>query len=207
MTCSERSQSVSEFQSVTSTSESLLAQLRENEPQAWERLVTLYTPLVYYWCRKLDVPPQDIPDVVQETFKAVARNVYRFRKQRTGDTFRGWLRTITRSKVMDYYRRGANEPRATGGTAAQLRFSQFPADVPGDDPEEDEVQSVVFRQALAFIRSHFGDHTWQAFWRVVVEGQSTDEVAQALSMQPGTVRVAKCRVLRRLRQELGELIE
>jgi DNA-directed RNA polymerase specialized sigma24 family protein len=32
-------------------------------------------------------------------------------------------------------------------------------------------------------------------------------VAEELKMQPGTVRVAKSRVLQRLRQELGELLE
>jgi DNA-binding CsgD family transcriptional regulator len=38
-------------------------------------------------------------------------------------------------------------------------------------------------------------------------GKTAQEVARELSMQPGTVRVAKSRVLHRLRKELGELPE
>jgi RNA polymerase sigma-70 factor (ECF subfamily) len=41
----------------------------------------------------------------------------------------------------------------------------------------------------------------------VVDGKTAQEVAQELSMQPGTVRVAKSRVLHRLRKELGELAD
>ena len=36
--------------------------------------------------------------------------------------------------------------------------------------------------------------------------RSTADVAEELSMSPGAVRVAKCRVLRRLRAELGDVI-
>ncbi len=63
----------------------------------------------------------------------------------------------------------------------------------------------LFRRALQQIAGHFEGQTWQAFWRVVVDGKTAQEVAQELSMQPGTVRVAKSRVLHRLRKELGEL--
>jgi RNA polymerase sigma-70 factor (ECF subfamily) len=55
------------------------------------------------------------------------------------------------------------------------------------------------------IQTDFEERTWQAFWRVVVAGQSPQEVAAELAMTAGAVRVAKCRVLHRLRQELGDL--
>src|SRR5262249_61127710 len=35
----------------TSTSRSLLERVRADDPAAWERLVGLYSPLVYHWCR------------------------------------------------------------------------------------------------------------------------------------------------------------
>jgi RNA polymerase sigma-70 factor (ECF subfamily) len=46
---------------------------------------------------------------------------------------------------------------------------------------------------------------WDAFWQVVVEEKSVADVAHSLKMRPGTVRVAKCRVLQRLRQQLGDV--
>ena len=42
---------------------------------------------------------------------------------------------------------------------------------------------------------------------VVVDGRETVDVAKDLGMLPGTVRVAKSRVLKRLRLELGDSID
>ena len=62
----------------------------------------------------------------------------------------------------------------------------------------------VLLRALDSIKGEFHERTWQAFWKVVVEGRSTNDVAADLSMKPGTVRVSKSRVLLRLRHELGD---
>jgi RNA polymerase sigma-70 factor (ECF subfamily) len=188
------------------TSLSLLGRLKSNEAAAWDRLVLLYAPLVYAWCRKLHLPDQDAADVFQDVFQSVAANIENFRKERPGDTFRGWLRIITQHKVYDHFRRSGREPHATGGTEAHLRLSQLPAldDADEDGGEEQAYQQLVHR-ALDLIRNEFTPRTWQAFWRVAVDGQRPVDVAEELAMRPGTVRVAKSRVLQRLRQELGEL--
>jgi RNA polymerase sigma-70 factor (ECF subfamily) len=67
------------------------------------------------------------------------------------------------------------------------------------------LQRQVVLRGLQGIRAEFEDRTWLAFWRVVVDGQPAPDVAQELLMTPGAVRVAKCRVLNRLRRELGDL--
>ena len=190
------------------TSLSLLVRLKANDAAAWDRLVVLYAPLVYYWCRKFHVPDQDADDVFQDVIQSVAANIATFRKEQPGDTFRGWLRVITQNKIHDYFRRLGRQPQAAGGTDANLRLSQLPAveDSDGDDDERQAYQQLMHR-ALELIRCEFTTRTWQAFWRVAVDGQRPVDVAQELAMQPGTVRVAKSRVLRRLRQELGELLD
>ena len=68
-----------------STSRSLLSEARLADAAAWERLVTLYAPLVASWCRRWGVLQQDIVDVLQEVFSAVAAHLHRFRKDRPGD--------------------------------------------------------------------------------------------------------------------------
>ena len=55
------------------------------------------------------------------------------------------------------------------------------------------------------IREEFEPRTWQAFWQTAVEGRAASDVAADFGMSPGAVRVAKSRVLHRLRAELGEL--
>ena len=109
---------------------------------------------------------------------------------------------------MDYYRRQSRQPTATGGSQAQKRFAQLPAlDDLADESEEDQVCNALFQRAAELIRNEFHENTWQAFWRVVVDGKTPKEVAGELGMKPGGVRVAKSRVLHRLRQELGEIVE
>jgi RNA polymerase sigma-70 factor (ECF subfamily) len=44
------------------------------------------------------------------------------------------------------------------------------------------------------------------FWRATVESCTTAEVAAELGITPNAVRLAKSHVLRRLREEMGELI-
>jgi len=192
----------------TSTSRSLLAAARDDDTDAWRRLVCLYTPLVAAWCRRSGVAHQDIADLLQDVFAAVAKNIDRFRKEQPADTFRGWLATITRNKVHDYYRQRGEEPAAAGGTEAAQRLSQVLdplADAePADELADNAALCGVLSRALAAIRGEFHERTWQAFWSVVVEGRTAAEVGASLHMQPGHVRVAKSRVLQRLRQELGD---
>jgi len=191
-----------------STSRSLLAGAQHDEPAAWTRLVLLYAPLVSGWCRRWGVAQQDVTDVVQDVFAAVAKNVARFRKEQPHDSFRAWLATIARNKAHDYFRRSGDEPAAAGGTEASQRISQI-CDPFGDEPlsengADDAAFGEVLARALDSIRGEFQERTWQAFWRTVVEGKSAAEAGEELTMQPGAVRVAKSRVLWRLRKELGE---
>jgi RNA polymerase sigma-70 factor (ECF subfamily) len=190
-----------------STSLSLLFRLKANDAEAWERLVLLYAPLVYHWCHRFNLPAQDAADVFQEVFQSVAAKISAFRKEQPSDSFRGWLRIITQNKIYDHYRRLGREPQAAGGTEANLRFAQVPV-APDDEEIDDETPAYqqVMHRALEIIRCEFAPRTWQAFWRVTVDGQSPAEVGQELKMSPGNVRVAKSRVLHRLRQELGELM-
>jgi RNA polymerase sigma-70 factor (ECF subfamily) len=192
----------------TATSGSLLKQLKDGQAAAWERLTSLYAPLVYTWCRGMRLAEQDMPDVFQQVFQAVASHIGAFHKDRPGDTFRHWLRAITRNKVRDHFRRRARQAQAAGGTDAQIYFSQLAAPVEAGEEgeghdEEGEVRQLL-RSALEQVRANVHPQTWQAFWEVVVEGKTPEEVGEELAMRPGTVRVAKSRVLSRLRAELGE---
>ena len=63
----------SEFgEMASSTSVSLIARLRDQDGDAWQRLVKLYGPLVYRWCREAGLQASDATDVGQEVFGAVA---------------------------------------------------------------------------------------------------------------------------------------
>src|SRR4051812_36282216 len=150
----------------TTTSCSLLMQLKDGEPAAWERLTSLYAPLVYHWCRQMRLAEQDLPDVFQQVFQAVAAHVGAFHKDRPGDTFRHWLRAITRNKVRDHFRRVAKQAQAAGGTDAQIYFSQLVApldDVEAADeaaiPDDEEEVRHLLRGALQLVREQVQPQT------------------------------------------------
>lgn len=192
-----------------STSPSLMAGLRENQSQAWDRLVELYTPLIFHWCRRLGLPQQEMPDVFQEIFRSVAAHVETLRTDRPNDSFRGWLRTVTTSKVNDFFRRQNKQPHGAGGTEAQERLAQLPDPFEErlDDAHnaDDEALCELYARAVELIQDQFEPRTWTAFWLVVVEGKTPREVGEQLSLSPSSVRVFKARVLNRLRQQLGEV--
>ena len=198
--------------SLGTTSLSLLERMKTREQDAWERFATLYGHIVLSMCRRAGLQPADREDVFQEVALAVARHLAQFRHDRPGDTFRGWLRSITRTKILDVYRRLGRQPKILGGTAAhQLVQGVCSRCIDEDDGDADAARqwedSILAHEAVKLVRNEFEDRTWQAFWRTVAGGLSASVAADQLGMSPGAVRVAKSRVLRRIRDELGGLID
>jgi RNA polymerase sigma-70 factor (ECF subfamily) len=187
------------------TSTSVLRRAIARDPEAWERLVSLYSPLVTHWCRQAGIPDADVPDVSQEVLVAVSVSLPKYQADRQGTTFRAWVRGIARHKLQDYAQRRI-EP-AAGGSQARRQLEQVPA--PADDLELSESPAEldgVYRRALSQVRCEFEERTWEAFWRVVAEERSPAEIAAEMGISAAAVRQAKSRVLRRLKEELGELI-
>jgi len=186
-----------------SISSTLLERMRAMRPEAWGRFVEVYTPVVYGWCRGSGLNEHDASDVVQEVFTSVARGVSSFRHRKPADSFRAWLATITRNRIRDFFRRQHRLPAAVGGTDAQQHLANLPE--PSEAGSSQQLDAAISRRILELVRAEFEERTWDAFWRTVVEGQSPNDVAADLSVSVFVVYQAKSRVLRRLRERLGEL--
>jgi RNA polymerase sigma-70 factor, ECF subfamily len=195
--------------SAGSTSASLIGRVRRHDPEAWHRLVQSYGPLVYGWGRQAGLQASDAADVTQETFRSVAKNVESFERSAPGDSFRGWLWTITRNKIRDHFRRLEKRREAHGVDLESLlrQVPETPPDNPSGTGKIDGASVRLVRAAVDEVKGEFEPRTWQAFWRVTVEGESAMDAAAALAMSVGALYVAKSRVLRRLRQELSELFD
>jgi RNA polymerase sigma-70 factor, ECF subfamily len=188
------------------TSLSLLDRLRGNDPEAWRRLVALYGPLVLYWGRRAGLSEEDAADLLQNVFQSVTGAIDRFRRDRPGDTFRGWLWSIARNKLRDHFRAREREPVAAGGSEALAHFTQVPEDEPESDAGTEPSRGLLHR-ALELVRGGFEETTWQAFWQTAVDGRPPADVAAALGLGLASVYQAKSRVLRRLREELGGVMD
>src|SRR4051794_36524019 len=109
-------------ESLQSTSHTLLVRVQKLEPQAWERFLRLYGPLVYGWCLQARLNPADAADAMQEVFAAVFASIGNFHRDHPGDTLRGWLRVICRHKLNDFFRRRAKSPAGVGGSEATVQL-------------------------------------------------------------------------------------
>jgi RNA polymerase sigma-70 factor (ECF subfamily) len=173
---------------------------------AWDRLFFLYRPLVLYWCSRSGIRDDSAEDVVQEVFRELTRSLAAFQANRAGATFRGWLRGITRNCVLTYFRKENRHTPAEGGSLAQLQLAQLP-DLGAEEDDAPEQSTGLYRRALELVRGEFQERTWQMFWLVVVEQRSPAQVAAEMGVTSAAVRLAKSRVLGRLREETAGLID
>lgn len=191
------------------TSISLLDRLRlQPDAEAWQRLVDLYTPLLQRWLLHYGLPRADVEDLTQDVLTVLVRQLPDFQhNQRTG-AFRHWLRTIVVRRLRDFWRSRRSRPLATGGSDFLQVLNEL------EDPAsglsrlwDEEHDRHVVRQALELLRPHFEPATWQAFCRVVHDGQPAATVAAELGISVNAVLLAKSRVLRRLRHEVRGLTD
>lgn len=186
---------------VNTTSLSLIERLRQpGEEEAWGRLVELYTPLLFFWCRKMGLRQQDAADLVQDVFAVLVQKLPEFCYE-PSKSFRGWLRTILVNKWRDCERRRA--------LAAQVQRPETLARLvdPGQDFWEAEYRQYLVGRALELMQAEFQPSTWKACWETVVADRPAAEVADELGLSIDAVYTAKSRVLRRLRCELQGLME
>lgn len=185
------------------TSVSLLERLTQpDQSDAWRRFVDLYTPLIYYWARRVGQQPEDCADLVQEVLAVVVQRLPDFRYD-PQQSFRSWLRTVTINKWRENRRRRGIALAENGQSLLEGAVSA---------ESEDEFWQVEYRQhlvgrALKLMQAEFQATTWKACLECVVSGRPAADVAQELGISVDAVYAAKSRVLRRLREELAGLLE
>jgi len=184
------------------TSQSLLIRLQKEQSagDAWRRFVQLYTPLFFYWAKRLGLESADADDFVQDLLVHLLGKLSQFEHRGAG-SFRGWLRMVVTNKGRERMRK---KGLAIAGGDSQLALISAEA--------EDSFWVVDYRRhlvsrALEIMKSEFAPATWQACWQRVVEDRPAAEVAANLGLSEAAVYVYTGRVLRRLRAELSEVLD
>ena len=197
------------------TRQSLILNLRDpSHHEAWEEFVDVYSPLVYRLAIGKGLQHADAADLCQEVLAAVGRSISRFDPDRSKGSFRGWLFRIARNLIINVMTR-SRETRGSGDSAVQRLLEDVvdqaslsgPCSAASEGSAEAiqfdlEYQREVFRWAADRVREKVETRTWKAFWMTAVEGKSAVEVATILDQPSGTVRVARCRVLGRIKREV-----
>jgi RNA polymerase sigma-70 factor (ECF subfamily) len=192
---------------VSPTSLSLLARLRAAGPDDpdWRRLQELYLPLVRAWLRRVPGVGDEADDLAQEVLVVLVRELPAFERRRDG-SFRAWLRQITLNRIRSFQK--ARAKRTEGGDAVDGLLAQL-ADPASDlsrqwDRDHDQ---HVFGKLLTLVKPDFEPRTWEAFTRFALDGRPAARVAEELGLSESAVVQAKFRVLKRLREEAGELLD
>jgi RNA polymerase sigma-70 factor (ECF subfamily) len=164
--------------------------------------VAIYQPLVYRLAKTKGLQHADAQDVTQEVLATVGRAIDRFDPDSAKGSFRGWLLRIARNLMVNFLTRD-KYPRGTGDTRMMQLLEQHAAkDSAASTLFGTEYQREVFRWAARQARPEFHEETWRAFWLTAVEGGSIEQVARMLGKTPGAVRIARCRVLTKLKQHV-----
>ena len=141
-------------------------------------------------------------DAVQEAFATALQRIGDFRGESSLGT---WLHRIVYNKAIDLLRhRGRQAPlpdEDLTGAADDERLAQVPA---WSRPPDQILYGEETRRALDEALARLTPQQRAVFTLREMEGQSTEEVASMLDLEPGAVRVHLHRARLRLRSLLGE---
>jgi RNA polymerase sigma-70 factor (ECF subfamily) len=189
------------------TSVSLLDRLKLARPDAsdWGRLEEIYLPLIQKWLHRIPGLGSEVDDLAQDIFMVMIRELAGFKRQREG-SFRAWLRKITVNRVRTYRKRRGRRP-LVGLDPTDGYLDRLAVDEGLSREWDNEHDRHVFEKLLTIVRPDFQPTTWKAFCRFAIEGRPAAEVAAELGLNVNAVLQAKSRILKRLREEAGELLK
>lgn len=170
---------------------------RDTDPNAWTEFVDILLPLMWQWVGRLKLAEQDSADLIQDVFVVLLKELPGFQYD-PARSFRAWLWTILKRRATDQFRRV--RPQSLESEAAIVT-----QDVPLI--EEAEFRDLLLSRVLKLVQVEFSTDMWQAFWEHCINDRPVAEVAAELRISPGTVYVAKGRVLKIARDRLKDLLD
>lgn len=184
------------------TPKSLLMRIsQDGDRTAWPEFVTILVPAMTAWTRKLPVRLQDndAEELIQNTLVELWRILPGFRYDENR-SFRRLLQKMLHDRSIDLLRARYRH------LGVSLDEVNDPGHVDFPTMEHEEVRTKLLHQILEIVRAEFSETTWRAFWEHCIQGRSPREIGEELSISPGTVYVAKQRVLAVLRARFREFL-
>ena len=192
---------------------SLLSRLQNWDDQdSWKDFFDTYWRLIYSVAIKSGLTATEAQDVVQETVISVARDLHKFKRDRSLGLFKGWLRNITRWRIMDQLRKRTRVP-----SEEDSQLEEIPRPNPEEIPDpavaeaesiwEQEWQANLLKAAIERVKRKVKEEHYQMFDLYVVKHWPVSKVAQTLGVNIGQVYLAKHRLSALIRKEVRALEE
>jgi RNA polymerase sigma-70 factor (ECF subfamily) len=188
---------------------SLLSRLQDREDQdSWKDFFDTYWRLIYSFAIKSGLTDAEAQDVVQETVISVAKDIQKFKRDRTLGTFKGWLRNLTRWRIADQLRKRDRSVPAGSNLSNTLPGPDEIAGPVSADLEaiwEADWQSNLLKAALERIKPRVKEEHYQIFDLNVIRQWPVGKVAQTLGVNIGMVYLAKHRVMALIKKDIRVL--
>ncbi|MFO0818321.1 MAG: sigma-70 family RNA polymerase sigma factor [Pirellulales bacterium] len=187
------------------TRQSLLDRLQgSRDESAWGEFVLIYEPLLMRLMRSRGLQENDARDTTQQVLLRISGAIERYRPDGGDASFRRWLFRIARNVAMTFLSKQSRQPMLLDDWQAAEQLE--PALATSDEMKcfQHEYDQQVLAWAMEQVRCEFREATWLAFVRTSIEGRSAVQVARELKMTPGSVYVARSRIVARLRVKVEE---
>ena len=172
---------------------------RQGDQEAFAQLVRLYEKRVYALALRMCKNPDDAAEAAQEAFLAAWQGLRFFRGE---SSFSTWLYRLASNACVDLLRREGTHRSAAGPS---FNDEELNIDVPdaAPSPQEAVEQRELRRQIEAGLQALSPDHRQVLLLREMHQ-LSYDEIAEALSLDVGTVKSRISRGRKQLRKFLVE---
>src|SRR5439155_26316127 len=143
------------------TRPSLLVRLRDAQDEwAWSQFVEIYAPLVYGFARKHGLQDADAADLTQDVLHAVSSAAKKLEYDPERGSFRGWLFTVVRNRLRDFWTGQARQCQGSGDSDANRLLQELPArEVVQESLWEQEYDRQLLNWGAAQVRSDFQEPT------------------------------------------------
>lgn len=187
------------------TRPSLLVRLRgERDERAWGEFLLLYEPLVLRLMRQRGLQESDARDTTQQVLLRISGAIERYQPDGAEASFRRWLFRVARNVVVTFLTRQSRRAEVMDDRqVVEMLDATVPASAESDLFDA-EYRQQVLAWATEQVRCEFRDSTWQAFVETSINGRAIAEVATELKLSPGSVYVARSRIIARLRAKVEE---
>jgi RNA polymerase sigma factor (sigma-70 family) len=190
------------------TRATLIQRLKNWQDQSsWQEFFDTYWSLIYGVAIKGGLTRAEAEDVVQETLVSVAKHMPTFQYDPAIGSFKGWLLTVTRWRIMDHLRLRKHESHSTQPEGDEPEIVQE-AEVLSPDLEQlwdVEWESNLLNAAVTKARRRLDPHQYQIFDFYVNKDWAPEKVAKAFSIPIAQVYLAKHRVTEAIREEVERL--
>jgi RNA polymerase sigma-70 factor, ECF subfamily len=181
------------------------------DQESWEEFFEIYEKLIHAVAVKSGLTATEAQDVVQETMVSVAKHMPAFKYDRKIGTFKTWLLTMARWRIVDqlrqrhplsgsreYYKEGANAPPPLDNIPDRRSL----------DPDAQwnaQWKSSLLDVAMTKVKRNLSPQHYQVFDLYVNKEWAPDKIAQRYGIAVGQVYLTKNRVSEAIKKEVERL--